>query len=49
MISGQMLRLCPEGKPASTFPDHTPAPGCVDINLIVGPRAGSGTNFIVAG
>ncbi|HTF73830.1 MAG TPA: hypothetical protein VK620_05780, partial [Bradyrhizobium sp.] len=22
MISGQTLRVCPEGKPVSTFPDH---------------------------
>src|SRR3981189_786117 len=22
MISGQTLRVCPEGKPGSTFPDH---------------------------
>jgi hypothetical protein len=24
MISGQTLRVCPEGKPASTFPDRAP-------------------------
>jgi len=22
MISGQTLRVCPEGKPVPTFPDH---------------------------
>ena len=26
MISAQMLRICREGKPASTFPDHALAP-----------------------
>src|SRR5438552_12091577 len=25
MISGQTLRVCPDGKPASTFPDHARA------------------------
>jgi hypothetical protein len=24
MISGQTLRVCPEGKPVSTFLDHAP-------------------------
>jgi regulator of RNase E activity RraA len=27
MISGQTLRVCPEGKPVSTFPDHAPKSG----------------------
>jgi hypothetical protein len=26
MISGQTLRVCPEGKPVSTFPDHALSP-----------------------
>jgi hypothetical protein len=25
MISGQTLRVCPEGKPVPTFPDHAPS------------------------
>jgi hypothetical protein len=25
MISGQTLRVCPEGKPVPTFPDHAQA------------------------
>src|ERR1700720_2273138 len=35
MISGQTLRICPEGKPVSTFPDHAPGHITVVKRLIV--------------
>src|SRR5216684_3004228 len=35
MISGQTLRVCPEGKPVSTFPDHAPGGGVIGNN---GPK-----------
>src|SRR3982075_1795427 len=31
MISGQTLRVCPEGKPVPTFPDHALAQAGVDL------------------
>jgi hypothetical protein len=34
MISGQTLRVCPEGKPVSNFPDHALAAAV--LNLITG-------------
>jgi hypothetical protein len=32
MISAQTLRVCREGKPLHTFPDH--APGAIETELI---------------
>ena len=34
MISGQTLRVCPEGKPVSTFPDHALAVASVDLEAL---------------
>jgi hypothetical protein len=33
MISGQTLRVCPEGKPVSTFPDHALARRSLNIRV----------------
>src|SRR5712664_2109790 len=42
MISGQTLRVCPEGKPVSTFPDHALVPpiGCREFVLGTSNRNG---------
>src|SRR6266481_4540855 len=39
MISGQTLRVCPEGKPVPTFPDH--ALGMNTCRLISGSKGGA--------
>jgi len=35
MISGQTLRVCPEGKPVPTFPDHALLPMSLNLRLVV--------------
>src|SRR5438445_13222206 len=50
MISGQTLRVCPEGKPVPTFPDHAPSvfqrkrPPDLDSGVATGSRQASASN-----
>src|SRR5882724_5979053 len=39
MISGQTLRVCPEGKPVPTFPDHTLAHALSKCDMRLPPPA----------